>query len=136
MGYLLQYMAFMLCTGLHDFLALAVFDPAFTVWSSNVGKLSYTIGIPPCNFSAVDRSEPEWERESSYSYLYCTGQLVLVTPSYHFPVMTQIFCAQHHKKSKTPDHHEGRITLGQNVNLKFLMKLDFFHFCLVCFLVE
>ena len=75
-------MAFMLCTGLHDFLALAVFDPAFTVWSSNVGKLSYTIGIPPCNFSAVDRSEPEWERESSYSYLYCTGQLVLVTPSF------------------------------------------------------
>ena len=62
-------MAFMLCTGLHDFLALAVFDPAFTVWSSNVGKLSYTIGIPPCNFSAVDRSEPEWERKSSYALL-------------------------------------------------------------------
>ena len=99
-NHLLQYMAFMLCTGLHDFLALAVFDPAFTVWSSNVGKLSYTIGIPPCNFSAVDRSEPEWERESSYSYLYCTGQLVLVTPSYHFPVMTQIFCAQHPKNRR------------------------------------
>ena len=72
-NHLLQYMAFMLCTGLVDFLALAVFNPLAVIvflWSSTDGKVSYTIGIPPCNFSAVDRSEPEWERKSCYSYLY------------------------------------------------------------------
>ena len=157
-------MAFMLCTGLHDFLALAV----FTVWSSNVGKLSYTIGIPPCNFSAVDRSEPEWERESSYALLIlywttCTGHTIISFSSYD----ADFLCAAPQKiedsRSSRGKNHIGakcefllnfeseppknsnndfgakiqiRAFVSFHQNWKFLMKLDFFQFCLVCFLVE
>ena len=168
-------MAFMLCTGLHDFLALAVFDPAFTVWSSNVGKLSYTIGIPPCNFSAVDRSEPEWERESSYALLIlywttCTGHTIIfqlwrrffvrsTTKNRRLQIITREeshwdkirisaqFWVRKPKKFKyffdfafSNNDFDAKLQIRAFVsfhqNWKFLMKLDFFQFCLVCFLVE
>ena len=108
-NHLLQYMAFMLCTGLVDFLALAVFNPLAVIvflWSSTDGKVSYTIGIPPCNFSAVDRSEPEWGRKSSYSYLYVLDSYW----SHHHNLFFQLW--RRRSKTKTLDqHHEGRFCL-------------------------